>query len=86
MLFECRGTLSTFLLLKCESPAKANSEVMIHCWGCFPKYLSSGKQTASQRALIYSLIGELANLTTKIITLSELFSFVNSEFSRLQYE
>jgi hypothetical protein len=30
-------------------------------------------------------IGELANLTTKIITLSELFSFV-SEFSRLQYE
>jgi hypothetical protein len=30
-------------------------------------------------------IGELDNLTTKIITLSELFSFV-SEFSRLQYE
>jgi hypothetical protein len=30
-------------------------------------------------------IGELANLTTKIITLPELFSFV-SEFSRLQYE
>jgi hypothetical protein len=32
-----------------------------------------------------SVIGELANITTKIITLSELLSFV-SEFSRLQYE
>jgi hypothetical protein len=31
------------------------------------------------------IIGELDNLTTKIITLSELFSFV-SELSRLQYE
>jgi hypothetical protein len=32
-----------------------------------------------------STIGELASLTTKIITLSELFSFV-SELSRLQHE
>jgi hypothetical protein len=31
------------------------------------------------------LFGELESLATKIITLSDLFSFV-SEFSRLQYE
>jgi hypothetical protein len=34
---------------------------------------------------VHNIIGELANLATKIITLSEWFSFV-SEFSHLQYE
>jgi hypothetical protein len=35
--------------------------------------------------ILFTFVGELANLITKIITLSELFSFVG-EFSRLQYE
>jgi hypothetical protein len=37
------------------------------------------------RTVLIKLIGELANFTTKIITLSEFFSF-GSKFSRLQYE